>query len=273
MDTSNKGYLIISEAAEQEYKPTIISEQKEFVAIETFLQDADRANRNKRLYGSKTLNEALKAPYVIERVKTKTWYGEAGHPISSDMQRQLSIDHTRISHIVTRAWMEGTVIKGIVESAMTAVGKDFGGLIRQGSKVAFSMRGIGPITEQKKDYLEIKSPLNILAYDWVIHPSHDNAYMQKTLNEGSSLYDAFDKKIMTEGLIIPVMESAVMDFIKSSSQNLRDISDQFEIPTFGAKLSEDCRFVTITDGQNVTANVRVEEHIQKELRGFLLGGR
>ena len=77
------------------------------------------------------------------------------------------IDQTRISHIVTKFWWEGNILKGIVESANTQVGKDFQGLIRQGSSVAFSMRGVGGIQENKKNYVEVKSPLNILSYDWV----------------------------------------------------------------------------------------------------------
>jgi hypothetical protein len=65
------------------------------------------------------------------------------HPLNPDVQRQLYIDQTRISHIITKAWFDGNYLKGIVECAPTAVGRDMQGLVRAGSRVAFSMRGFG----------------------------------------------------------------------------------------------------------------------------------
>ena len=89
------------------------------------------------------------------------------HPLKPDIDRQLYIDQTRISHIVVKPWFEGKILKGEVESANTHVGKDFKGLIEQGSSVAFSLRAVGPITENKKNYVEVKSPLSILTWDWI----------------------------------------------------------------------------------------------------------
>lgn len=59
------------------------------------------------------------------------------------------------------------MLYGVVECAQTARGKDMQGLIRQGSQVAFSMRGFGPVSEKKGDITYIKAPLHILTYDWV----------------------------------------------------------------------------------------------------------
>lgn len=65
------------------------------------------------------------------------------HPLKPDVQRQLNTDHSNISHIITKIWWEGNKLKAIVEAAATARGADFDGLIRQGSKVGFSLRAVG----------------------------------------------------------------------------------------------------------------------------------
>jgi hypothetical protein len=92
---------------------------------------------------------------------------EAGHPLGDDVKRQTYIDQTRISHIVTSVEKRGTHIFGNVESANTSCGSDFKGLIRQGSEVAFSMRGLGNVVKKEGSAMRVGSPLLIIAYDWV----------------------------------------------------------------------------------------------------------
>jgi len=163
-----KGYILVCEAAEEPpSKQVVVSDTDDVTIIETVLQDGDRVNRNKRLYPASVLELAIKSDYINERIKTKSFYGEAGHPMKADMQRQLTIDHDCISHIISKIWMEGKRVMGIVETARTKSGKNLQGLIRQKSVPGFSMRGVGPVVEQKKDFVEIKSPLSIFAYDWV----------------------------------------------------------------------------------------------------------
>lgn len=137
------------------------------VVIQVTLQDADVRNRNKRIYSKKVLENGLANPYVQERLATKTWYGEAGHPLKPDVQRQVYTDQSNISHIVTKVWWEGNKLKGLVEAANTARGRDFEGLILQGSKVAFSLRAIGPVTEVKGDTTYVKDPLTMYCFDWM----------------------------------------------------------------------------------------------------------
>jgi hypothetical protein len=141
-DPRQRGYLI-AEAAVVTESPRVVAKSADTISILAVLQEADAPNRNRRLYEMPTLTEAIASPYIRERVRTKTFYGEAGHPLKPDMERQLYIDHLRISHIVLDPRFEGKLLKSVVESANTVVGRDFKGLIEQGSDVAFSMRGIG----------------------------------------------------------------------------------------------------------------------------------
>jgi hypothetical protein len=163
-----KGYLI-TESYENPIQPEIVNQNKKTgsITISTSLQDADTVNRNKRVYSKQVLSNGLQSDYVQERLRTKTWYGEAGHPLKPDLQRQLYIDQSNISHIVTKVWWEGNVLKGHVESANTARGNDFKGLIEQGSKVGFSLRAVGPVVEKKGDITYVKDPLTMYCYDWM----------------------------------------------------------------------------------------------------------
>jgi len=65
------------------------------------------------------------------------------HPLKPDLQRQLYMDQSNMSHRVNEIWWEGNKLKGYVEAAATERGKDFDGIIRSGSKVAFSLRAVG----------------------------------------------------------------------------------------------------------------------------------
>jgi len=89
------------------------------------------------------------------------------HPISKDIVRQSNIDQTRISHIMSKLWMEDLLVKATVESANTACGRDFRGLIEQGSNVAFSMRGFSKAVQENNGVIDVLGPLKIICYDWI----------------------------------------------------------------------------------------------------------
>jgi hypothetical protein len=46
--------------------------------IKANLQGANEVNRNNRRYSKNVLQEAINTPYIQERLKSKTLYGEAG---------------------------------------------------------------------------------------------------------------------------------------------------------------------------------------------------
>lgn len=148
----------------------------EFICV---LQSADEPNRNGRVYPKAVLEKALNAPNVRERLSTKTWFGEAGHPLDSSVQRQMTIDLRNVAFIITEIWWEGNLLKGRCETADTAVGHDMKGLIEQGCKVAFSLRAQGNVhTNPVNGLVEVEDGLQILGYDWVQVPSHMEAFLQ-----------------------------------------------------------------------------------------------
>jgi hypothetical protein len=192
-------------------KPEIKEKSKNYIKIETILQDFD-LNRNGRLYEQSLFSTALEDENIKEMKARKSWFGEAGHPFSTEIQRLANIEQTRISHIILSTSIENNSVIGVVESANTFVGKnDFKGLVEQGSKVAFSMRGFAK--SLKKENKEIvQAPLKIITYDWVVFPSHKSAVMKRTLNESSSL-------IYSNDTIVELRESEVIDLVKNESEN------------------------------------------------------
>lgn len=161
----NEGFIVCEEMTSS--TPSILADENQSITFEAILQEADAPNRNKRIYGKDVLTVALANPTVKEKIANKCFYGEAGHPLSTDIKRQAYIDQTNISHIVTSTKWEGNLLKGIVETAQTSIGKDMRGLIRQGSKVSFSMRALGNVIKQEGQYKRVYGPLMIVAYDWV----------------------------------------------------------------------------------------------------------
>lgn len=267
-----KGFIINESLGMTPETPVIISENKGInrVTIDTTLQDSDCINRNTRLYPKDTIDFGLAAPYIQERLRTKTWYGEAGHPRKPDVQRQLSYDHHNLSHIILNTRWNGPKLKGHVQAANTTCGGDFDGLIRQGSQVAFSMRAVGPVVEQKKNYVVVKTPLTLFTYDWVVHPSHACAYMDQIISESNNP----GSQIIAENCdLIPIQESALVDFIKNESQNVKLLTDQLSIDVLNCKatLSENGKLLYFKEnnGSGDTIAVKLESVISHEVNNYL----
>lgn len=252
MKKDAKGYLICESTGIHE-APTIQGRTKSGnIIIHATIQDGDVLNRNKRIYPTEVLKNALESSYVKERLKTKSWYGEAGHPCKPDVQRQLYIDQSNISHIITKIWWEGNKLKAEIEAANTARGKDFQGLIEQGSIVGFSLRAMGPIVENKGDHVIVKDPLTIFTYDWVIHPSHASAYMDKIVSESGNV-------MMSESadMFEPIYDQTSMDYIKKEGTKLTIGDNQMMI-------SEDCKSIMTSRNK-----VKVEDALSFEVSKFL----
>lgn len=266
-----KGYLIC-ETTNFDSKPMIVSSPKSNrVVIKTTLQDADVRNRNKRVYPKSVLQNGLNSEYVRERIATKTFFGEAGHPLKPDLQRQLYMDQSNISHCINQFWWENDTLKGFVEAANTARGADFDGLVRQGSKVGFSLRAVGPITEKRADHVVILDPLTIFCYDWIIHPSHPVAYMDEIVSESAKAGNVICE---SAGVFTPIHSQEALDYIKSESHNFRMISEQFEVDPSTAMLSEDSRKVILTKGSDRVV-VLAEDYISEEVSRYMskFGGK
>ena len=244
--------VILQELSVMAAEPKVVNDTGSVVRFETVLQDT-KPNRNKRIYKEDVLSEAIQAARVQELLRTRTMFGEANHPFTTELSRQMVIDQTRISHIVTDIRPpQGGVVRGMIETAATRCGRDFRGLIVENkSTVAFSMRGMGGVRKVPgQDLVEVTKPLALVTYDWVTFPSHQSAYMSTDVkHEGAA----------------PVTMRAATEYAKDQSGNVKALVEQFELENAEFHLTEDQMNMIIHSSQAVV-KVFLEEDVRAEFR-------
>lgn len=248
--------------------PSIIANQNRSVLFEAELQEANKPNRNGRIYDRDALVESLNGSIIAEKLKRKTFYGEAGHPLSDDVKRQSTIDQTMISHIVNSISFRGDKVFGVLETANTRCGEDMKGLIRQGSEVSFSMRGLGTSIKKEGTYKRVMSPLTIIAYDWVTIPSHPNSYMTKKLSESLSVLDESDVST-NQSTIITFNMSELAQYITETSQQVKQLMENFEFAgSDGISIEDNNKILALKEG-NETLKIFLEKNVTNEINDYL----
>jgi len=231
------------------------------------MQEAEAGNRNRRIYAYDALNGAVQSPQIQEKLKRKSLFGEAGHPLSSEIERQTYIDQTRMSHVIKSLWWENKILKGTVATTNTGAGKDMEGLIRQGTEVAFSMRGLGGVTRKVDGLTRVEKPLHIITWDWVVFPSHSNAYQTNIIKESAS--HPMNKRVLTEGLMVDVQMQDILNYVKAESANFKTTVDHLELDASTATLNENGSTISVNteDGKAV---LFVEDAIKRDINKFLI---
>ena len=261
---------------------------KDILECIVVLQECDAPNRNGRIYPKKVLEAALSSPNIKERLATKTWYGEANHPINDpSLQRQMTIDQRNIAFIITEIWWEGNLLKGRIETANTAVGRDMKGLIEQGCKVAFSLRAQGKVHKNPMTgYVEVEEGLQILGYDWVQVPSHAKAYMEKICEETiKAMYKTnkagLNMEILTEAENLFLsgeiydpsnkVDVTELDYTKNYTLKFKNVADMY-IPQDGDEVYSLTEAVTVLENKetNTMKKVLTEDYIVKDIRKKIL---
>jgi len=180
------GYLLLENSVSSQMN--IISMKDDLVIFDAVLQDGDIENRNGLIYPTSILEAGFKNPILLEKVATKNWVGEAGHPLEKTMARQLRIERNNVSHYITTLPIKkSNSFISTIESTPTDRGYEMAKMAKRNTKIAFSLRGVSDIIKQGTKKI-IKGPLLIYTYDWVDRPSHAVAYQVSNLrNEESGL--------------------------------------------------------------------------------------
>ena len=249
------GY-VITEASTAFAKPKIVSDTGSVVTFDTILQDYE-ANRNKRIYGRKVIEESIATPRFQELLATRTLFGEANHPFDKTPERQMVVDQTRAAVLVTDINPGEKNVPGRVETLATAVGKDLRGMIVENkSLVAFSMRGASPVVRPyagKPGLSEVCGPLHITAYDNVTYPSHKAAYM---LTEG------------TLGSMTMLMRDEMAAHAGQLSENVQTIIELLDATRAQFLLNEAGTHAHIITDKG-TGVVRLENHLARVYQDIL----
>lgn len=201
-----------------------MSESNNVTKFVAEIQEAEAPNRNRRIYSKEALESAIMHYSIQEKLKYKSLFGECSHPLSDDPKRQMFIDLNNVSHVMTDLWWEGNKLMAKVETTDTKVGRNMQGLIHQGTKVAFSMRGMSDNVRQDGEYTRVGSPLMITCWDWVVIPSHPNSYM---VSESDNSELIANKKILTEGTLTPYNSIDMLKYVTESSKNVQEVVEAF----------------------------------------------
>lgn len=161
-------------------------------------QYADKPNENGRVYPFNVLKEAVSA--IQEDVKSRAVMGELDHP--SDAKLHLD----RISHVVTKLWMEGKEVFGECEVlAETTCGRQLKSLLNSGVRIGISSRGVGDMETTMREGKELYTVLPgfmLVTWDIVGTPSVAGSYMSIKESVEKQKNKIIDVKKMNERAIL-----------------------------------------------------------------------
>ena len=202
MPSSQAEIFLINTSASQA-KPSIIRQTDKEIEFRTIWQHGNVLNRNNKIYPSDIIWNAAQQTPIQEQLKRRCWYGEANHPMSPSIERQLYTDMKNVSHIILTFEREGDIFKGNALTFGSAMGPSMYAAIDQGGIISFSLRGLHKLVRDPNDQRRmLVKDLRIFCYDWVTFPSHEDAHMIPA-NESAKI---FEKRLPKE-LINTVMAS------------------------------------------------------------------
>jgi hypothetical protein len=151
------------------------------VYIEGVFMQAEKQNRNNRIYPKDVLAEAT-AKYVKEQVKTGRAVGELNHPEGP----QINLD--KVSHRITELKWNGNDVVGKALILDTPMGKIVKGLVEGGCKLGVSSRGMGTV-EQKEGKTFVKDDFVLATVDIVQDPSAPSAFVEGIMEGVEWIWD------------------------------------------------------------------------------------
>jgi hypothetical protein len=150
---------VISEANGQKGLPVM--------RITGIFQRSDKKNANGRVYPRDVLETDVRS--IQEDIKSRRVMGELDHPVDAKI-------HTdRVSHLVTRLWMEGDVVYGESEILhKLPCGEMLKGLFEHRVQMGISSRGIGDMEVKEENGEEtyiVQEGYRFVTWDAVAEPS------------------------------------------------------------------------------------------------------
>ena len=239
-----------------------------YVRFETTLQDFNVLNRNKRIYKGNAMIPSLNAEHIQELERNGSWFGEAGHPMTDDIKRVLTIDPKMISHKILSHTVTNEFCRGVIETLPDGYGSQMTKYIIQGMEPAFSLRALAPLVKKPDGSSVVETKAHVVTYDWVILPSHKVAYRDKSkpiekivknVNENGNSFDCG---------MSSVQESMIKDFVAMESANVKLISNVCEVAMGSMSLSENFKHVILRESGK-TYLIPLEEKIKMDINHYM----
>ena len=232
-------------------------------------------NRNKRNYHLEPMKKSWAAPHIKELISRGDFWGEYGHPITTDPKRIVTIDQKMCSHRFTNIWFRGNSVYGDVETLNDhGYGEQFTMRTLQGCDPAFSLRAMVPLTKIDAVRAEIRDTGHIITVDSVILPSHDDAYIIPMAGMESTMVGVPNGN-GNEDITVPVQESSQwLDYIQEQSFNLKTVLDHYEVNVESITYDKKKDNIIVRENTGVpgvkrTAIIRADEYIRREVSNML----
>ena len=157
--------------------------EKKFVAeggmiLTGICQRANTLNGNGRLYNEDILRREVRNYQKL--IDENRALGELDHPDSS------VVELSKVSHKVTKLWMDGDDVYGKIQVLPTPSGNILRSLVESGVQVGISSRGLGSVREQNGKTI-VEDDFQLICFDMVSEPSTPGAFMMRehkgSLNE------------------------------------------------------------------------------------------
>lgn len=247
------------------------------------LQTGNVKNRNGRIYRTEDLAREIAAPRQQELLRTHTLCGHAGHPLSSELVVQQTIDPKLCCVRFLTLEMQGDDVVSTFQGTNNDLGEAFDKDLRDGVLPAFSLRALGTIKATPEGAMV--ENLKVITWDNVIFPSHVTAYTHGVLNESNSLlndfkYDvskdatkSFIKEFTNEDVVAAMKaqhtnESAI-SYIKDKSFNYHLLKEAFDMTKVDMVDLISPSKIALTESGNATIVMNVEDYIAKEIQNYI----
>lgn len=136
-------------------------------------QYGGKANSNGRIYESEILRGAVSE--IQEDIKARRVLGEFDHPPDA----KIHLD--RVSHLLTKLWMEGNEVLGELEILeKTTHGAQLKALVESGVSIGISSRGVGDMEAtmvEGQEFYKVMPGFTFVTFDVVAEPSVQGSYL------------------------------------------------------------------------------------------------
>jgi len=200
--------LISEEAINVEFLTEATESGGKSYFIEGIFMQANKKNRNGRVYPTEILQKEAKR-YTTEFIKKKRAFGELGHPDGP------TVNLERVSHMIEELEEVGQNFMGRAKILDTPYGKIVKNLIDEGAQLGVSSRGMGSLKPGRNGISEVQDDFYLAtAADIVADPSAPDAFVHGIMEGKEWVWD--------NGLLKETQIQEYKDKIEKSSRKDRE---------------------------------------------------
>ena len=200
--------LISEEATNVEFLTEVKKDGGKNYFIEGIFMQANKKNRNGRIYPTEILQKEAKR-YTTEFIKKKRAFGELGHPDGP------TVNLERVSHMIEELEEVDQNFMGRAKILDTPYGKIVKNLIDEGAQLGVSSRGRGSLKPAGNGISEVQGDFYLAtAADIVADPSAPDAFVHGIMEGKEWVWD--------NGLLKETQIQEYKDKIKKSSRKDRE---------------------------------------------------